>query len=294
MYPVSATLQAALAAGTPQRVLLEFTDAGVTFSNEDIVVSTGIELSEVFSSETDIKAGLCPSSEIRFDLLNDRGQLSDFAFGEFKAWLGARIDAGTPAAGAKTKVFTEGGVPRTYEFTPLGVFIADRPAVVKKKILEITANDRMTLFDVPMPAPEELGITYPTTLEVLFRKMGDFVRVPYSQDAFLNSTLMIPEEPEAFIGATMRDVLGWIAEAACSIARFDRNGVLELAWFRPTGRSYDEHGYTEFTPTWYETAAVDGLHVRNADSENETVLGTEINVYLIEDNPFLMVPDISS
>ena len=103
MYPVSTTLQAALAAGTPQRVLLEFTDTNVAFSNEDIVIGTGIELSEVFSSETDIKAGLCPSSEIRFDLLNDRGQLSDFTFGEFKAWLGARIDTGTPAANAKTR-----------------------------------------------------------------------------------------------------------------------------------------------------------------------------------------------
>ncbi len=292
MYPVSTTLQAALAAGTPQRVLLEFTD--ITFSNEDIVIGTGIELNEVFSGETDIRAGLCPSSEIHFDLLNDHGQLNDFTFGTFKAWLGARIDTGTPAANAKTKVFMEDGVPRTYEFTPLGVFIADRPSVVRKKILSITANDRMTLFDVPMPAPEELGISYPTTLGELFRKMGDHLQVPYRTEAFMNGTLVIPEEPEAFCGATTRDVLSWIAEAACSIARFDRDGVLELAWFHATDRSYDEHGYTEFTPSWYETAAVDGLHVRNADSEAETVLGLENNVYLIEDNPFLMIPDTSS
>ena len=215
-------------------------------------------------------------------------------FGTFKAWLGARIDIETPAANAKTKVFMEDGVPRTYEFTPLGVFIADRPSVVRKKILSITANDRMTLFDVPMPAPEELDISYPTTLGELFRKMGDHLQVPYRTETFMNGTLVIPEEPEAFCGATMRDVLGWIAEAACSIARFDRDGVLELAWFHATDRSYDEHGYTEFTPSWYEAAAVDGLHVRNADSEAETVLGRESNVYLIEDNPFLMIPDTSS
>ena len=41
MYPVSTTLQAALTAGTPQRVLLEFND--ITFSNEDIVIGTGGE-----------------------------------------------------------------------------------------------------------------------------------------------------------------------------------------------------------------------------------------------------------
>lgn len=289
MYPVSTTLQAALAAGTPQRVLLEFSNAA--FSNEDIVIGTGIELNEVFSDETDIRAGLCPSSEIRFDLLNDRGQLNDFTFGTFKAWLGARIDSAVPAAGAKTKVFMEDGTPRTYEFTPLGVFLADRPAVVRKKILSITANDRMTLFDVPMPSPEDLGVSYPTTLEELFRRMGSYLKVLCSAEAFMNDTLVVPKEPEAFCGATMRDVLGWIAEAACSIARFDRDGVLEFAWFHATDKAYDEHGYTEFTPSWYETAAVDGLHVRNADSEEKTMLGLESNVYLIEDNPFLMIPD---
>ena len=101
----------------------------------------------------------------------------------------------------------EDGVPRTYEFTPLGVFIADRPAVVRKKILSITANDRMTLFDVPMPVPEELGISYPTTLGELFRKMGDHLQVPYRTETFMNGTLVIPEEPKTFCGATMRDVL---------------------------------------------------------------------------------------
>ena len=78
MYTISQTLQTALTAGTPQRVLLEFTDASADFSNEDISITTGLELNEMFCSETDITAGLCPSAEIRFDMLNDEGQLNDF------------------------------------------------------------------------------------------------------------------------------------------------------------------------------------------------------------------------
>ena len=211
MYTVSQTLQTAIANGTPQRVLLEFTDANVSFSNEDIVVSTGVELSEIFNSETDLAIGKCPSAEIRFDMLNDNGQLENFQFGKFKAWLGARIDNGTPANSAKTKTFSGGLYPGLYEFTPLGVFIADRPAVVKKKILSITANDQMQLFDVDMPTATAMSLTYPTTLSTLFTKMCNYVGVQYKSATFLNSTLTGSSQPEDFEDATMREVLGWIA-----------------------------------------------------------------------------------
>lgn len=294
MYTVSQTLQTAIANGTPQRVLLEFIDANVSFSNEDIVVSTGVELSEMFNSETDLTIGKCPSAEIRFDMLNDNGQLEDFQFGKFKAWLGARIDNGTPANSAKIKTFSGGLYPGLYEFTPLGVFIADRPAVVKKKILSITANDQMQLFDVDMPTATAMSLTYPTTLSTLFTKMCNYVGVQYKSATFMNSTLTVSSQPEDFEDATMREVLGWIAEAACSIARFDRDGLLEMAWFSTVNSVYDEHNYTDFSPSWYATKAIDGLHVRNANSEAETVLGQSTNNYLIQDNPFLRASDTAA
>lgn len=291
MYPVSQTLRTAIANGTPQRVLLEFVDAGVSFSNEDILISAGVEMDELFNSETDLTIGLCPSAEIRFDMLNDNGQLEDFEFGKFRAWLGARIDSGTPAGGAKTKTYTENGKTALYEFTPLGTFIADRPSVVKKKILSITANDQMALFDVSMPSAQDLNLTYPTTLDVLYKRLCVYAGVNYATGTFLNSDIVVKAEPEDFADATMREVLGWIAEAACSVARFNREGNLEMAWFNTITASFDEHNYTEFTPTWYETKAIDGLHIRNANSETEKTLGQSTNNYLIQDNPFLRSAD---
>lgn len=292
MYTISQTLQAALAAGTPQRVLIEFPSAGIDFSNEDISISRGIELNEMFMSETDMTAGVCPSAEIQFDMLNDNGQLDEFEFGTFKAWLGARIDSGTPAQSAKTKTFVENGATRTYEFTPLGVFIAERPAVVRKKILSITANDQMTLFDVDMPSATALGVTYPTTLGTLFVKMCDYLSVSYASSTFMNSTLAVAKEPDEFEGASMRDVLAWIAEAACSIARFSRDGTLEMVWFVAVNKTYNEHYYSEFAYSWYETAAVDGIDIKNANSKAHTALGTNpTNVYAIMNNPFLRAND---
>lgn len=291
MYQLSQTLAAAIAAGNPQRVLIEFTDYDpvVQFSNEDIVISNGLHLSEEFNTDTDLTIGQCTSAEISFAMWNDTEQLADFEFGTFKAYLGSRIDTGTPTG--KTKTFTEKGSTVTYEFAPLGVFVAERPDIVKKSIIEVHANDRMTLFDVDMPSKTDLNLTYPTTLSTLFQKMCAYLEVPYVSATFMNSDIAVAKEPDQFESATMREVLKWIAEAAGSNARFNRDGQLQFIWFNTVNKTYTERNYRDFTPTWYETAAIDGLHIRNANSTTEYVVGTGENAYLIQDNPFLRQSD---
>lgn len=293
MYTFSNTLQAALNAKTPQRVLLEFTDytPAVQFSNEDIMMSQGVQVNTVFNSETDLTIGQCPSAEIRFSLRNNESQLQDFEFGRFTAYLGARIDSGTPASGAKTATFTENGVSRLYEFAPLGVFIAERPNVVRTNTIDVTAHDLMTLFDVDMPDKTTLGLSYPTTLYGLLQKMCAYLGVTIQSAVFLNANLAVAKEPDAFSTSTMREVLGLIAEAACCTARFNRSGNLELVWFNTVNKTFDEHDYSEMTQYWYETRAIDKLHIRNADSTTEYTVGTGINAYMIQDNPFLRQSD---
>lgn len=300
MYTFSNTLQAALNAKTPQRVLLEFTDytPAVQFSNEDIMMSQGVQVNTVFNSETDLTIGQCPSAEIRFSLRNNESQLQDFEFGRFTAYLGARIDSGTPASGAKTATFTENGVSRLYEFAPLGVFIAERPNVVRTNTIDVTAHDLMTLFDVDMPDKttlETYGLSYPTTISGLLRAMCNYLDVTVQAWTFLNANLSVASEPEMFSTSTMREVLGLIAEAACCTARFNRSGKLELVWFNTVNKTFDEHDYSEMTQYWYETKKIGKLHIRNADSTTEYTYtppdcdGT--NAYLIQDNPFLRQSD---
>lgn len=293
MYTFSNTLRTALNAGNPQRVLLEFTDysPAVQFSNEDIMLSQGLQLNTEFNSETDLTVGQCTSAEICFTLRNDSNQLASFGFGEFTAYLGARIDTGTPASGAKTKTFTEKGASALYEFAPLGVFIAERPNVVRTNVIDVTAHDRMQLFDVDMPSATDLGVTYPTTLANLVQKMCAYLGVALQSAVFLNANLSVSKEPDVFASSTMREVLGLVAEAACSMARFNRLGRLELTWFNTTDKVYDEHNYSEMTQYWYQTRAIDKLHIRNADSTAEYTTGSGSNAYMIQDNPFLRQSD---
>ena len=292
MYQLSTTLGAAVAAGNPQRVLLEFTakpdgtaySPSVVFSNEDIVITSGLHLTAEFNSATDLEIGLCPSAEIQFSMWNTESQLVDFEFGTFKAYLGAKITSGTPASGAKTKTFTDG----LNEFAPLGTFIAHRPDIVVKKIIDVDANDLMTRFDVDMPANLQ---EYTGTLAGMAAALCSRAGVSLKSTNFLNAGMSVALTAEQSENKTMRQVLGWIAEAAGSIARFDRDGNLEFAWFNTVNQIYDEHNYKEFTPTWYETRAIDGLHIRNADSTAEYTYGAGSNAYMIQDNPFLRQPE---
>lgn len=298
MYQFSQTLQTALAAGNPQRVLLEFIktmdgtayNPHVEFSNEDILLANGVRLTEEFNPEMDLQIGLCPSAQIEFQMLNDQGQLLNFEFGVFKAYLGARIDTGTPAVTAKTKNFTEGGSTAIYEFAPLGTFVAHRPAIVKKKVIDVVANDQMILFDDEMPDAETLNLTYPTTLAGLCQAICSHVGVTLEVNSWMNSGMVLEEELDDFQASTMRDVLGWIAGAACSNAKFNRSGKLTFAWFNPTTKTYDEHDYSDFTPTWYQTQPIDGLLIQNSNSKSRWDNGGD-NQYIMTDNPFLRQPD---
>lgn len=292
MYQLSTTLSAAIAAGNPQRVLLEFTETpdgtayspSVVFSNEDIVLSSGLHLTAEFNASTDLEIGLCPSAEIQFSMWNTESQLVNFEFGKFVAYLGAKITNGTPASGAKTKTFTDG----LYEFAPLGTFIAHRPDIVVKTIIDVDANDQMLLFDRDMPANLQ---EYTGTLAGIATALCNNAGVSLKTTDFLNAGMSVALTAEKTENKTMREVLGWIAEAAGSIARFDRDGLLEFAWFNTVNKVFDEHNYKEFTPAWYETRAIDGLHIRNADSTAEYTYGAGSNAYMIQDNPFLRQPE---
>ena len=179
------------------------------------------------------------------------------------------------------------GVQYRYEFVPLGVFIADRPNVPDQIRISMTCHDRMMKFEKDMPSSAALGIAYPATVGYLFERMCRYFGVPYRTSSFTNSNATIEEEPDAFSYSTARTVMGWIAEAAGSNARFDRDGYLVMDWIRSSGVSVNESGYTEFQPYWYETTKVNKLYNRDTSVGEDEIYGSGSNGYLIQNNPIL-------
>ena len=183
----------------------------------------------------------------------------------------------------------QAGIKEVYEFCPLGWFQAERPKAPDKIQIDMTCNDLMTKFDEDWTTNTP-SVTFPTTIEVLYRKLCENVvgagwyKVP---NPFINGSAVISSQPEDFNTATKRDVLKWIAEAACANARVDRDGYVVLDWLKNTGQSYDANGYQEFEPYWYETKRVSKLYNRDSSEGTDKTSGDGDEGYLILDNPLL-------
>lgn len=181
----------------------------------------------------------------------------------------------------------QGGYRDRYEFVPLGWFTAERPKAPDVIQIDMTCNDFMMKFEKDMPSDGEMGLSWPSTIGNLFEKMCQYVGVSYRTSSFLNSTATISERPEEFDSATMRDVLKWIAEAAGSIARFDRDGYLIMDWLRSTEQSFVATDYSSFDPYWYQTKKITKLYNRASNGSYEQTKGSGDEGYLIQDNPLL-------
>ena len=182
------------------------------------------------------------------------------------------------------------GTRHRYECVPLGKFSALRPNVPNQIYIDFTCNDFMTKFDVEMPESKDMSITYPTTLGNILNRMCKYVGVENGEkNGFMNSTIEVEKEPEDFSKSTMREVLAWIAEAACANAKIDRDGKLKLKWLNSTDQSFDEHSYMAFQPYWYKTPKVDRVLNRDTSKGADDVNGAGRNGYMIQDNPFLQV-----
>ena len=182
--------------------------------------------------------------------------------------------------------FYPNGKIATYEYTKLGIFVADLPTKRKADLVEVEANDRMTKFDVIVDDYID-DIKYPITLAQIYSGLCTFVGVTSATTTFINSTLSFDEAPVQMENVTGRELLGWIAEASCTFARFTRDGELELAWFDPTTVTISASNIFESDCAEFLIDLIDKLQVIVTEKDIGVIIGTGTNGYQIVDNPFL-------
>ena len=175
-----------------------------------------------------------------------------------------------------------------YEYVKLGRFIAESDGIIRKTVISLSANDQMLLFDDTLI--DDVDLAFPITLKDLLKAMCAHVGVHYLDEGFINDDLIVAERPDDFDEATIREVLSWVAEAACAYAKFDRDGNLRIRWFESAETSFDENSFSEFDPMAYQVSSISGLKIRNSNSYVEDTYGSG-NTYLIQDNPFLKPDD---
>lgn len=178
----------------------------------------------------------------------------------------------------------------TYECLPLGVFITDKPERQKERLIKITAIDRMKLFDKASDG-FFAGLTYPITLGEMYSQLCSFAGVNAVTSTFLNSTKSFSEPPMTIKNGTCRELLSWIATVACSFARFNREGKLELAWYVAADKVFTPNQTFGLTPAEYTVKQIDKLQVSVTENDIGVIVPSDstdaVNGYQIIDNPLL-------
>lgn len=183
-------------------------------------------------------------------------------------------------------VYEFGKAIEKYEYVPLGIFLPDKPKKRRVTRIEFNANDRMVLFDAD--ATEFLaGIAYPTTTGEVLAALCEYVGVALVTPTFINSTRLIEEPLFDGEAVTCRDILRWIAEAACAYGRMTRDGELELAWFGTEAADIPMTQYFDIDVAEYQVMPIDKLQIAGSEADIGVIIGEGANGYQIMDNPYL-------
>lgn len=304
MYPVNSTFHNLSTQDAPKtRVRVYFIGAGVDCTDDNAVQTNGtllvgavgdtdsngrigqngITFTEMFNPDKNIQIGTAVSYQIGMTLLNTDGALNGFSYGRCKVYLDV-YDAANSA----------------WRVCPMGVFVIDIPTKRKVQLVSATGYDQMQLLDTICDSWwSGLNWSGGITMSALLTSMSNQLGVKVSTataSAILNSSVSYTEAPFACVEVTYREVLEYIAEATGTIARFDRDGYLDLRFFSAAkigGNTVtinaDTVGNTclDIDIAEYQAAAIDLLKVKIAEDDIGVTVGSGTNQYAIVNNLFL-------
>lgn len=209
-------------------------------------------------------------------------EISPFMQNKFKKW--AFYKRGIWHNGLVSYEFGE--TIEKYEYVPIGKFLPTQPKKRRVSRIDFSATDRMVLFDTDATAFLD-SLTYPTTIGDILAKLCGYVGVTLSTTSFINSTRRLEEALFDGEEVTCREILGWIAEAACSYARMTRDGELEVVWFGTEPINIPMNQYFNIDVAEYSVKPIDKLQIMGSETDIGVIIGTGTNGYQIVDNPYL-------
>ena len=270
MYPVSADFHNLSIADAPtSRVRIYFIEANVDCTDDNDVQSNGtllcmpgetdsngriekggVTINEFFNSDANVQIGATVSSQIGMTLINRDGALDGFNYGRCKAYIDVYDDTNS-----------------TWLTCPMGVYNIAIPKRRKVQLVSATGYDQMQQLDEIADSwwnglDWSNGITLLQIIQSMAATLGIHLSANTSAN-IVNSGLSYTEIPFTAIEMTYRDILSYIAEATGTIARFDRNGALDLRWFSDAVLSTDTQTYAGGLVTFTATnrASISSLSV---------------------------------
>lgn len=308
MYPVSADFHALAVSDNPQtRIRIYFisdtvdcTDdndvqtngtllvgaAGDTDSNARIEQG-GVMIDEYFNHDLNVCIGETVSAQIGMTLINSDGALNNFTFGRCKVY----IDLYDPDN-------------ETWLPCPMGVYNIDIPKRRRVQLVTATGFDQMQRLDIIADAwwngmDWAAGITTAQIVQSLCSTVGVALS-PNAVSNMANANVSFTASPFTAVEMTYRDILSYLAEFTGTIARFDRNGALDLKWYAAAqidGATAQIDTDTIGNPCLsievaeYTFPQISQLNVKATDTDVGVSIGSGSNVYSILNNPLLFGAD---
>ena len=256
--------------------------AGDTDSNKRIG-QDGIKFTEYFNPEVNIQIGDAVSSQIEMTLINTDGALDNFQYGRCKVYL---------------DVYDS--VNSAWLSCPMGVYIIELPNKRRSQMVRAFGYDQMQKLDGICDSWwSGLNWSGGLTLLQIVQSMASQLGISVSANTasnILNSSVTYTEAPFDCVEVTYREVLETIAEATCTIARFDRNGALLLRWFEMPQINNQSilidtdtvgNQCLNIDVSEYTVSNIDSLLVKLAKSDIGVVVGSGTNQYVILGNLLL-------
>ena len=243
----------------------------------------GVVFNEMFNPDKNIQIGRAVSSQIGMTLLNTDGALDNFQYGRCKVYL---------------DVYDS--VNSAWLSCPMGVYIIELPTKRKVQLINAVGFDQMTKLDAICDTWwNGLNWSGGLTLLQIVNSMATQLGVSVSSNtasAIVNSSLTFTAAPFDCVEVTYREVLEVIAEATGTVARFDRNGALDLRWLNtptisgnPVTINTDTIGNQclALDVAEYTVEKIDLLRAKFAEGDIGVTVGSGTNEYVITNNLFL-------
>lgn len=298
----------AIKAGNPTHVRFTFLGQNIVLEDEDVLLSSGVNLTDMFNGDTDLVFGRTLSKQITVTFINSN-KLNGLQWtGEFTLEFGVEING-------------------TTNWVTMGYFSGEKPKnVTSVQTIVFTAYDRMRLFN-GLADEFVKSISYPKTVKQIYDALCSYVGLQNVSGDELASIMSrsFSSAPADMQGYSCRDLLGFIAESCGCYAKIMANGKVKLVWFTDNtahaatgteefrvesgdihdGMTWDEadtYTWDEFDNfTWddvcgyQEALRVDRLYVKQLSSDMDINYPNSYgdNVYAIVDNPFLSVSTYS-
>ena len=183
---------------------LEISVGETTIDNGDLIENSFI-CNRYASSTSEMEIGSAIAAEVSFSLNNYYGKFDNVNFEGVEMLV-------------QVYVLDD---DNNKHYCKLGYFTCD-DAPRKKTIIEVSALDRMTRFDVISTASGT------TTLKALLTAICNTCEVPLATTSFPNESTVIELPTDK---TSMRQLVAWIAQTAGMNAVINRDGALELKWY---------------------------------------------------------------